>query len=238
MKTRKNLIRIGLIVLVLIVALAFMRASYANSGMDKAVTAVLGGLIGWLVFGMQQGAALIIAGIQGLMILATSATADGEGVATMGDVIFNRCGLSTINYFPEVWVGPKVDVIDAFSNSIRNVYVIVRNLTIAIQLGILLYVGIRMAISTVAEEKVKYKKMMIDWTIGIVLVFVIHYIMILATFATNVVIYNLSKLDQSDSFGDWAGLAEKSFIPGVRYTIFDCIWCLCFWSICNSFAKN
>ena len=41
-----------------------------------------------------------------------------------------------------------------------------------------LYVGIRMAISSVAEEKAKYKKMLVDWVVSLGLLFVLHYIMV------------------------------------------------------------
>ena len=36
-----------------------------------------------------------------------------------------------------------------------------------------------MAISSVAEEKAKYKRMLTDWVVSLVLLFVLHYIMIL-----------------------------------------------------------
>ena len=41
---------------------------------------------------------------------------------------------------------------------------------------VLLYVGIRMMLSSIASEKSKYKKMLGDWVISMCLVFVLHYI--------------------------------------------------------------
>ena len=43
---------------------------------------------------------------------------------------------------------------------------------------VLIYVGIRMAISTVASEQAKYKKMLISWVTSFILLFVMQYIFI------------------------------------------------------------
>ena len=98
-------------------------------------------------------------------------------------------------------VGTEIVSVDFFGdtsnpavNTIRqNVaiwYYALRNLAIVISVGILIYVGIRMAISTVAEEEAKYKKMMKDWIVSIVLIFVLHYIMIF-TIEINDVLVNI-----------------------------------------------
>jgi hypothetical protein len=42
---------------------------------------------------------------------------------------------------------------------------------------VLVYVGIRMVMSSIASEKAKYKAMMQDWVIAMLLLFVLHYIM-------------------------------------------------------------
>lgn len=70
---------------------------------------------------------------------------------------------------------------DTFDNLRKNVaawYYGLRNLSIVILLLILLYVGIRMVISTVASEEAKYKKMFKDWVVSLLMVFVMHYIMV------------------------------------------------------------
>ena len=68
---------------------------------------------------------------------------------------------------------------------IRSFYVVMRNLSIAASLFILIYVGIRMAISTVASEKSKYKKMLIDWVASLMLVLIMHFIIIIFSFASQ-----------------------------------------------------
>ena len=58
-------------------------------------------------------------------------------------------------------------------------YNIFRNLVIIGMLAVLIYIGIRMAISTIAEEKAKYKSMLIAWIVSFIIVIGIHYFMIL-----------------------------------------------------------
>ena len=103
--------------------------------------------------------------------------------------------------------------------NIGKYYIIVRNLSIAILLGILLYVGIRMAISTVASDEAKYKKMLYDWTISLVLVFMLHFIIIITFYINNQLVNVLSAFDplqnNSDALKVEADLFVEAMVPGV-----------------------
>lgn len=57
-------------------------------------------------------------------------------------------------------------------------YIVLRTVAIVALLSILVYVGIRMIISSTSKDKAKYKQMLMDWLIGMCLVCVMHYIMI------------------------------------------------------------
>ena len=59
-------------------------------------------------------------------------------------------------------------------------YYIIRNIAIVGLMLVLLYVGIRMLISSIAAEKAKYKQMMSDWVVALCLVFLMQYIMVFA----------------------------------------------------------
>ncbi len=63
-------------------------------------------------------------------------------------------------------------------------YLAIRNIAIVLSMSVLLYIGIRMLLSSVSQEKAKYKQMLIDWTVGICLLFFLHYIM---TFSVTIV---------------------------------------------------
>lgn len=61
---------------------------------------------------------------------------------------------------------------------ISSWYYAIRNFALVMMMLILIYLGIRMMISSVASEKSKYKKMLGDWVISMCLVFLLHYIMV------------------------------------------------------------
>lgn len=63
-------------------------------------------------------------------------------------------------------------------------YYIIRTIALISSMLILLYIGLRIIISSVAEEKSKYKQMLVDWVVGLCLMVVLHYIMI---FSHNIV---------------------------------------------------
>ena len=92
-------------------------------------------------------------------------------------ILFNEIPILKINFFDVVSSGNST--VDDIREQVAIWYVAIRNLSAAILAIMVLYVGIRMAISSVAEEKAKYKRMLSDWVVSLVLLFVLHYIMIL-----------------------------------------------------------
>lgn len=76
-------------------------------------------------------------------------------------------------------------LIEGIKFYVIRAYRITRNLSIAISLFVLIYIGIRMAISTAASDKAKYKSMFVHWTTSLVLVFFIHLIVIVISLLLN-----------------------------------------------------
>ncbi len=60
-----------------------------------------------------------------------------------------------------------------------------RSIAVVLMMSVLLYIGIRMMLSTVASDKAKYKQMLIDWLVGMCLLFFMHYIMAFAVTLTK-----------------------------------------------------
>ena len=94
---------------------------------------------------------------------------------------------------PKVWTDENGDVdqdkqdksiANILHNTIAKWYVALRNLAIVGMLIILLYVGIRIIVSSTASDKAKYKEFLKDWLIALCLLFTLHYIM---TFTVTVV---------------------------------------------------
>lgn len=64
-------------------------------------------------------------------------------------------------------------------------YIAIRNIAIVLSMSVLLYIGIRMLLATVAQDKAKYRQMLIDWVVGLCLLFFMHYIMAFSVTIVN-----------------------------------------------------
>ncbi len=120
-----------------------------------------------------------------------------EGNITPADIIFNRLNIVDINFFNI----SGSSTIDKIKVQVAQWYYIIRILAIMLLLCILIYVGIRAAISTVASDKAKYKQMIVDWLVGFILLFVLHYIMVITIYANNELVNLFSGIEQgSETF--------------------------------------
>ncbi len=71
----------------------------------------------------------------------------------------------------------KQNIAEDLSGAISRWYVGIRNIALVAMMIVLLYIGIRMLLSTLASDKAKYRQMLQDWFIGLMLLFLMHYIM-------------------------------------------------------------
>lgn len=98
---------------------------------------------------------------------------------TIEDIVYNRVPIFDINVFSDTSAGVKIP-----DNSIEGIlkkivaiwYVSLRNVAFIILAILIIYTGMMMAISTIADEKATYKKRLIGWIKGIVILVFIHYI--------------------------------------------------------------
>ncbi len=72
----------------------------------------------------------------------------------------------------------------ALHETIATWYVSLRNLCLVALMLVLVYVGIRIVISSTASDKAKFKQMLMDWLVAMCILFCLHYIM---TFTTTIV---------------------------------------------------
>lgn len=115
----------------------------------------------------------------------TGGTSDTEFFFTIDRAVFNRVGLFNVNYFDtEASYDVGEATIEANSSNIKikegitEVYQISKTIAIALSLSVLIYIGMRMALSTVSSEQAKYKKMFMAWVESIIILFVMVYIMV------------------------------------------------------------
>lgn len=70
-----------------------------------------------------------------------------------------------------------LSITSKISSTISQWYNALRNIAIVGLLSVLLYTGIRILISSAADDKAKYKQRLFDWFIAMCLLFFMHYIM-------------------------------------------------------------
>lgn len=154
-------------------------------GVFDGLGMVLDGLVGILTLTIRLPILLIIMAIHGII---TGITALGgtemEGILTPDD-IFNKVGLTNIDFFD---FSGNIGAIQTIRINVATWYYILRILAIVILLVVLIYVGIRMAISTVASEQAQYKKMLTDWVVSFALIFLLNYIIIFTIEANNALV--------------------------------------------------
>ena len=71
------------------------------------------------------------------------------------------------------------------ANVVAKWYYIIRTIAIVGMMSVLVYIGIRILLSSTSNQKAKYKQLLGDWVIGMVLLFTMHYIMIFSNIAVE-----------------------------------------------------
>lgn len=102
---------------------------------------------------------------------------------TIEDIIFDRIPVLDVDVFSKDRAAGQAisedSIIYKIRTNIATWYYIIRNVAIVIMLLVLIFLGIQLAITTSAGKKANYKGMLISWLSGFVVIFVIHYYMIL-----------------------------------------------------------
>lgn len=125
----------------------------------------------------------ISAGMQGIADIGgkVQLKTTSEANVTVENIVYNKIPILDINFFNfESAGGAVVDkdgIIYIIKENVAMWYYIFRIMAIVTMLAVLIYLGIKMAITTVAEKKAVYKQMMMGWLIGFILVFAINYVM-------------------------------------------------------------
>lgn len=73
--------------------------------------------------------------------------------------------------------GSEKSIVEQLKETVATWYVALRNIAIVGLLSALLYIGIRIVISSSAGDKAKYKQFFVDWVVALCLIFFMHYIM-------------------------------------------------------------
>jgi len=92
-------------------------------------------------------------------------------------------------------------IVKGLRETIATWYYAFRNIAAIVLMVILIYVGIRMALSTVAEERAKYQRMLFDWVVSLLLIFVMQYLAIFIIYLNNAAVEALRQYVENESVG-------------------------------------
>lgn len=152
---------------------------------------------------------------------------DKNNRLTVEKIIYNQVPIFDVNIFNiDEAGGQKLKSDGTLATIKKNIakwYYVFRNISIIGLLLVLLYIGIRMAVSTVASEKATYKRYLKDWIVSFVIVFCIHYVMI---FILNVNEYLVDLMKNSSPNSEYflyetvrTKAYELKFTSGIAGTI-------------------
>ena len=212
---KKIISKILIIFIIIIILFEFSFSSNISYAFDSedinSITNLIGGLVSFVLWIPR----LLVTGISWLMgTLLTVTLAESCGIstdaifagtqgecATPFDIFFNKYTFFDVDFF-ELSTGNGM--INIVRLRVAQWFYILRTISAAVLLAILIYVGIRMAISTIAEDKAKYKKMFWDWMCSLALIFVLQYIAIFTIEANNAIVsflrnYGYNDIDQAIS---------------------------------------
>ena len=147
------------------------------------ITGLLGKVVGALTYPIRGIALLLGKGVNKLTasLAYIEGTTDPKDpnistkVITPFDIFFNKVALFDINFF-KIENLSKDSLIYKYRTGIATWYYVLRGISLSMLLVVLIYVGINMAFTTIASEKAKFKKMLIDWITSVCLLFLTAFI--------------------------------------------------------------
>lgn len=102
---------------------------------------------------------------------------------TPAEIFAGRISALNANFFKtdqeydDLLGGKDKSIVKSLRDVVSNWYVAIRNIAIVGLMSVLLYMGIRIVISSNSNDKAKYKQMLVDWLVALCLIFFMHYIM-------------------------------------------------------------
>lgn len=125
---------------------------------------------------------------------------------------FNPSTNTLVNTNPNGSTAEQVSAAATLQPIISQWYNALRNLAIVALLSILVYIAIRIIVSSSAEDRAKYKQRIMDWLVAMCLLFFMHYIMAFAVTVTEEVTKAVQTLDDeySIAIGDTGQIEPAS----------------------------
>ncbi len=146
---------------------------------------------------------------------------------TMEKIVYNLVPLFDVDVFNGNQAGGETlddsSLVIIIRNLVANIYMAIRQVSIIGLLIVLIYIGIRIATSTVSEQKAEYKKKLVSWGIAFFIVFGMHYFLVIVMKINEILVDILrnigTNLASSISGGAYFDLAqamrELTYLPDI-----------------------
>lgn len=201
---KRVLKKILIVILIVLILNNFLINSVQANIVDDlggAIGGLFSGVVGLLTFLYRAPAVMI--GFLVNKFMTTLAYAEGKAPAgtdtsflTVFDVLFTNPEILRIDFFD---LSNTTSLVGKFRLNVAAWYYIMRNIAAGILLVILVYVGIRMAISTIASDRAMYKRMLVDWCASLLLIFILNYIIIFTIEVNNAIVNAMKTTMKSHS---------------------------------------
>lgn len=175
-----------------------------------------------------------------LSFIVNSGQTDADEVKefTIQDTVLGEFDLFDINFF-NVGDSENGEVNNALKESVAVWYNVTRNMAMVIALCVLIYTGMRMAVSTVVADKVKYKQRLVNWIIGFAFIFLMHYIILFSINIANAVLDILPEQEENmevtimQGKEDEDGIRKKLISQKGWNLVFTCIlyWMIVYYQV-------
>jgi len=229
-KTLKKIIFLTMLIMTLLNAVLILLgnsnvfATDAGFVITTPAAMVLEGLVYIITLVPKLSVMIIGLIIQALLNATISSTTGQPTECTVENIIFSGVTdpnkklegveLLSIDFFN---LTSGNDTANTFRLAVAKWYYIIRLIAAAVLLVMLIYVGIRMALSTTGKDEAKYKSMLIDWVTSMALLFLLHYIIRFVILINTALINSLSTLVQLTG-NKTVGEALSSTLVGSMFT--------------------
>lgn len=174
--------------------------------------------------------------------ILTLIVSDGKQQFTIENLLMGEYDLFDIQFW-NTSSGHNADIVNSIRESTAVWYYSIRNIAAVAMIVILIYTGVRMAIMIAssndqnAKKMARYKKLFVNWLVGIALVFVLHLLMIVIIKISALIcdtIINIAKSASATSTGletdiisnTWTNLWSKESKYAKHQFYYFVIYCM------------
>ena len=110
-------------------------------------------------------------------------------------IVSNKIPAFDVNYFSPIETDENQPQSTAsiLRGVIQKWYAVLRTIALVALLSVLVYIGIKIIISSSSEEKAKYKTKIVNWVVALVILFTLQYIMATTLYVVNLITNAVSK---------------------------------------------